>query len=149
MTTNTRTARFIALTCAAALALCGLAACGDDDDTSGGGGGGGGVETTETREGGATTTLQETAVERGGLAFSEPELTAPAGTVTITLSNPSENQQPHALEVEGNGVEEETETLQPGSGGSVTVELAPGTYELYCPVGNHREQGMEGTLTVG
>jgi len=28
-------------------------------------------------------------------------------------------------------------------------ELKAGRYELYCPVGNHRELGMEGTLSVG
>jgi uncharacterized cupredoxin-like copper-binding protein len=24
----------------------------------------------------------------------------------------------------------------------------PGRYEMYCPVGNHKEQGMEGTVVV-
>jgi plastocyanin len=26
--------------------------------------------------------------------------------------------------------------------------LKPGTYEWYCPVGRHREFGMEGEITV-
>ena len=39
--------------------------------------------------------------------------------------------------------------LSPGQSGVLTVDLSkPGTYEFYCPVGNHREQGMEGTITV-
>jgi len=55
-----------------------------------------------------------------------------------------------ALEIEGQGVEEETETLSPGSSGEVTVTFAKtGTYEFYCPVDGHRGQGMEGTLTIG
>jgi uncharacterized cupredoxin-like copper-binding protein len=33
-----------------------------------------------------------------------------------------------------------------------TLELVdlnePGTYEMYCPVSNHREMGMEGEITV-
>jgi uncharacterized cupredoxin-like copper-binding protein len=144
MTTNSRAAhRFAALACAAVLAAGGLAACGDDDETTTGGGGG-----TQTTQPGESATLQERAIESGGLAFSEPDATVQAGSVTVTLANPSENQLPHAIEVEGNGVEEETETIQPGDEASVTVDLEPGTYEFYCPVGNHREQGMEGTLTV-
>ena len=31
---------------------------------------------------------------------------------------------------------------------SVTADLKAGTYTFYCPVGNHRAEGMEGTLTV-
>jgi plastocyanin len=54
----------------------------------------------------------------------------------------------HALEVEGEGIEEETEEIQPGQNAKLEVELEAGTYELYCPVGGHKEEGMEGTLTV-
>ncbi len=54
---------------------------------------------------------------------------------------------PHAFEVEGNGVEEETETITAGEA-SVTVDLEAGEYTYYCPVGQHRQAGMEGKLTV-
>jgi uncharacterized cupredoxin-like copper-binding protein len=54
---------------------------------------------------------------------------------------------PHAFEVEGNGVEEETDTITE-SDASVTVDLKPGTYEYYCPVDGHKAAGMKGTLTV-
>jgi plastocyanin len=53
---------------------------------------------------------------------------------------------PHAIEVEGNGVEEETKTVT-GGNAEVTVDLKAGEYEYYCPVSNHR-QTMKGTLTV-
>jgi plastocyanin len=65
--------------------------------------------------------------------------------VTFKFDNPS--SVPHAFEVEGNGVEEETDTITK-SDASVTVDLKPGTYEYYCPVGQHRQAGMEGKLTV-
>ncbi len=55
----------------------------------------------------------------------------------------------HALEVEGNGVEEETDTIGPGESTELTVDLEEGEYEIYCPVGNHKAMGMVGTLTVG
>ena len=56
----------------------------------------------------------------------------------------------HALEVEGNGVEEETSTISPGSSAKLTVDLSKnGTYEVYCPIDGHREMGMEAKLVVG
>lgn len=54
----------------------------------------------------------------------------------------------HALEIEGNGIEEETENLSPGQSAELRVNLKPGTYEIYCPVDGHKEQGMEGKITV-
>ena len=70
------------------------------------------------------------------------------GTVTFTATNNGTIE--HAFEVEGQGVEEETELIQPGESAELTVDLSQaGTYEIYCPVDGHREMGMEGTLTVG
>jgi plastocyanin len=151
--------RWTALACALALAAGTLAACGDDDEDNGGasGGGGGGdtaAQTTPSEEaggaaaGGAATSITSIAEERDGLRFDRSELTARAGRVTITLDNPAANALPHAFEVEGQGVEEETATIEPGNRASVTVDLGPGRYTFYCPVGNHRAAGMEGTLTV-
>lgn len=54
----------------------------------------------------------------------------------------------HALEIEGEGIEEETENVQPGESTKLEVNLDPGTYKLYCPVGDHEERGMVGTVTV-
>ena len=128
-----------------------LAACGGGNDNGSTSSSSGGASTAAESSGGssgAATTLAETAQESGGLSFSNRALTARAGSVTVTIDNPSGNQFPHAIEIEGNGVEEETETVQPGDRSSVTVDLRPGRYEFYCPVGNHRAQGMEGTLTV-
>ena len=41
------------------------------------------------------------------------------------------------------------ETIQPGDKTELTVDLDEGTYEIYCPVGDHKDRGMVGTLTVG
>src|SRR3954452_82756 len=83
----------------------------------------------------------------GSLKFDKKELTAKAGTVTINFDNPSGT--PHAVEVEGNGIEEKaSDTITKGKA-SVTLEsLKPGKYEFYCPVGQHKQAGMKGTLTV-
>ena len=108
-----------------------LAACGGDDDNGSSSGGG--------------ETLKLAAPADGSLKFDKTDLTAKAGNVTIDFDNPS--SVPHAVEIEGNGVEEETKTVTKGKA-SVTVDLKPGSYEFYCPVDNHRQGGMEGKLTV-
>jgi plastocyanin len=106
------------------------------EDSGGGGGGGGG--------GGETLSLA--APEDGSLKFDKTELDAKAGNVTIDFDNPSST--PHAVTVEGNGIEEKGTKTVTMDKASVTLDLEPGEYEFYCPVGNHRSAGMEGKLTV-
>ena len=115
------------------LAVTALAGCGEDDadDAAAPAGGGGELQIVET-----------------DFALDPAEASVgTAGTTTIRVVN--RGQVTHALEVEGQGVEEETGSIAPGESAELTVELEEGEYELYCPIGNHREQGMEGTLVVG
>jgi uncharacterized cupredoxin-like copper-binding protein len=70
------------------------------------------------------------------------------GNVIFRITN--NGKVDHALEIEGQGVEEETEAIKPGESADLTVDLAAdGSYEIYCPLDGHRDLGMEGTLTVG
>jgi plastocyanin len=136
-----------------------VAGCGGDDDDGGGGGGGGGgadtaAGTTETQtedtgggaSGGAAQTLKISADPGGALKFDKTSLSAKAGKVTIEMDNPSD--LPHAVEIEGNGVEVAGDTVTKDGVSKATADLKPGEYDFYCPVGNHRDAGMEGTLTV-
>jgi plastocyanin len=134
----------------------GIAACGDDDDESAGGRAEP-AETAETEpgtpvpseeEGGGGGGLKLTAGEDGGLKFEPGSLTAQAGEVTITMDNPDGNNLPHDVALEGKGVDEKGEVAQPGGTSEVTATLEAGTYTFYCSVGSHRQNGMEGTLTV-
>ena len=127
----------LALLLAAGVLL--AAGCGGDDDDDDGGGGGGGASSG----GGGGLTL--TADPGGAISWQPGSLSASAGSVTIKLVNDSDT--PHAVEVEGNGVEEESDTVT-GGDAELTVDLKPGEYTYYCPVDQHRQQGMEGTLTV-
>jgi plastocyanin len=125
------------------------AGCGGDDDSGGGGSSGGtGTESSSDSSGGGSggggETLTVTADPGGAISWDKAKLDAKAGKVTLKLVN--ESDIPHAIEIEGNGVEEETDTVS-GDNAEVTVDLKPGKYEYYCPVGNHRET-MKGTLTV-
>jgi plastocyanin len=123
-----------------------VAACGGDDDDEGSEEPAAEETTTEdTGGGGDAVTITLAADPGGALAFDQTELHAAAGEVTIEFTN--ESGIPHNVEVEGNGVEEVSETITEGST-SLTLTLEPGEYEFYCAVPGHREGGMEGTLTV-
>jgi uncharacterized cupredoxin-like copper-binding protein len=122
------------------VALCaalGLSACGSSNEAANTGSAvspGGGKE--------ISVSATEFSFDPGTIQIDEP------GTYTFTLSN--DGSVGHALEIEGQGVEEETETVGAGSSAQLTVTFSKtGTYEFYCPVDGHRDRGMEGELTVG
>jgi uncharacterized cupredoxin-like copper-binding protein len=77
---------------------------------------------------------------------SDPKVKS--GQVTFNVSN--DGQTVHSLEVEGpNGDQELQSDLSPGQKGVLSVDLSkPGKYEFYCPVGNHKQLGMKGEITV-
>ena len=95
------------------------------------------------------TSSQETfSISESDFTLTPPTVTIEApGTYTFEATN--DGGVDHSLEIEGNGVEEVTETIAPGESASVTIDLESGTYEMYCPIGNHRDLGMSGEVTVG
>lgn len=55
----------------------------------------------------------------------------------------------HALEIDGPGVSDKRSAgVSPGDSTRVTVTLQKGTYDVYCPVGNHADMGMRTSVTV-
>ena len=124
----------------AAVLVLALAGCGGDDEPSSSGDG-----SSSAPAAGSGETLQLAAPEDGSLKFDKTQLDAKTGTVTIDFDNPSST--PHAVEIEGNGVDEASDTVT-GDKTSVTADLQPGEYKFFCPVGDHAAEGMEGRLTV-
>ncbi|MFL5817865.1 MAG: plastocyanin/azurin family copper-binding protein [Conexibacter sp.] len=132
-----------------------LAACGggssDNSSTSGGASTSAPSSSSSpstSGAGGGSGALDISATETSGLGFSQRSLTARSGSVTLTLDNGSDNSLPHAIAIEGNGVDKDGQVAQPGGTSTVTVRLKPGRYTFYCPVDGHEDQGMKGTLTV-
>ena len=142
-------ARTVVWTGAMALTLA-IAACGDGGGTVADTGSSAAPATTAsgTPVPGSASDLKITAEEKAGLSYDKKKLTAEAGEVTITMDNPDGNGMPHDVAIEGEGVKQAGEIVQPGGTSEVSADLKPGTYTFYCSVGQHRQAGMEGTLTV-
>jgi len=86
------------------------------------------------------------AADKTQLKFDKNALSAPAGKVTITMSNPSALQ--HDVAIEGNGVDVKGDVVGQGGTSTATTTLKSGTYTFYCSVDGHRQAGMQGKLTV-
>ena len=98
-------------------------------------------------EGGAPTALTLAADPSGTTRFDKTSLTANAGQVTITMSNPS--PVAHNVALRGNGVDEKGKVVQGDEKSTVEAMLEPGlSYEFYCSVPGHQQGGMKGTLSV-
>lgn len=150
-----RSRRLAALVAVLALGTTALAACGGDEEetaapppppptaTA--------TEPAQTDTAGAQRqaageTVDVAADPNGDLAYVQDSLSVPAGRVTFEFTN--EASVPHDFNIERDGervagtevITQDEETL--------TVELEPGRYTYYCSVGDHRQAGMEGPLTV-
>ncbi|HSL12355.1 MAG TPA: cupredoxin domain-containing protein [Actinomycetota bacterium] len=123
--TLTTASRSVALALAAALLL---AACGGGGEDAAGDAAGADTDASASR----TVTLVDNAYEP-----ADPVIAA--GDVELV----NEGQAPHTFTIEGEDVD-----VQVGAGqtATATVDLAPGSYTLFCEF--HRAQGMETTLTV-
>ena len=123
--------RLVARVAAAAAGCTFLSACGPAADAPGGG-----------------STVQIAAHD---FRFDPQELTASPGQA-MRLELVNKGASPHSIEfhLEGEAEAELTSQVPAGESGSLTFTAPdrPGKYVYYCPVGNHRSRGMEGTLVV-
>jgi len=80
------------------------------------------------------------------LRFERDAVEARSGPTSLVMANPADI--PHAIAIRGTGVDEAGETVGRGGTSRVEVDLEPGRYVVFCPVGGHEEAGMTATLTV-
>lgn len=109
-----------------------LAACGGDDSSDAT------PEPTSGDGGGSELVV----VGKDNLKFDKDAYEASAGTVDVVFLN--DGSIAHTLLVRGvDGFK-----LSVGNRDEGSVELEPGTYELYCDVAGHEAAGMVAELTV-
>ncbi len=70
--------------------------------------------------------------------------TVPAGPVTFQIVNNGKHK--HGLDIENTDLK--SGVLEPGQSATLTADLQPNTYTLYCPVDAHRQLGMKTRLMV-
>src|SRR5438128_511285 len=71
----------------------------------------------------------------------------PAGSTTFAVTNNGAHE--HNFEVQGMGLDRKLDrNLGPGETGSLTVDLGAGSYDVFCPIDDHRSLGMFVRLTV-
>ncbi len=70
----------------------------------------------------------------------------PAGKHVLQITNHGE--QKHGFVIEGGSVHREVQALMKGDSTTLEIDLAPGTYTVYCPVDGHKGKGMQKTINV-
>lgn len=145
------TVRHYRLAVIGAAAVLGVAACGDDDEET--------ARDTDTQTApprttpapkpseGAASTVEVDLAKEFKLDPENGSADKP-GKVAFELKN-TDTESVHALEIEGQGVEQRSPDIEVGNSATFTVDLKAGEYEWYCPVDGHKDLGMKGTLTVG
>ena len=99
-----------------------------------------------------TSADQSVTIREVDFRLEPSSFTATAGEVIhFTITNAG--TRPHNLEVELESANIEKKlfdtNLQPGETRSADFTFTQaGTWEMYCPVGNHKDMGMEGDITV-
>jgi plastocyanin len=130
-----------------ALAAFALGACGGDDDEDTAASDTSATQTTSGTGEGAGGTISISADPDGAIAYAETSVTAPAGDDTVEFDNPASLSHDVVIEdPDGNEVARTDVIAQDTA--TTTAQLEPGEYTFFCSVDGHREQGMEGTLTV-
>ena len=112
---------------------------------------GGGSNSSEGSDNANGKVLQTISVSASEFALNPATITLPqAGTYEFSVTN--DGRIRHALEIEeeGGGTEAQTGDISPGEMKTLRFTFsADGSYEMYCPIGTHRDEGMKGTIMVG
>jgi uncharacterized cupredoxin-like copper-binding protein len=127
-----------------------IAGCGSSSSSSSS------APATSSSSASASSTQAAATQSAGKLALTETEFkiapasptVSKAGKVTITVKN--SGKITHALAVQTPSGLVNTGPIAPGATATLTVDAAKaGKYTFFCPLGNHRQLGMQGTLVVG
>ncbi|MCL4244848.1 MAG: cupredoxin domain-containing protein [Candidatus Dadabacteria bacterium] len=73
----------------------------------------------------------------------------PIGPGITVFEVTNEGDKEHSFVIEGLDVMQRLEeNLRPGETRTISVELKPSGYNVYCPVGNHRNMGMASVIRI-
>jgi uncharacterized cupredoxin-like copper-binding protein len=106
----------------------------------------GGVDSASNPDNGQVVAGKVVEIELRDFELVPGDLIASSGEITFILSNGG--RFTHDFRVEGEGVDEKSPRVGAGRNGEWSITLDPGEYRISCPISNHADRGMVGTLTV-
>jgi uncharacterized cupredoxin-like copper-binding protein len=86
----------------------------------------------------------QTKITAKEFTFSPKTITAPAGTVQFVVTNAGAVEHTFVIDA----LKVKSPTIKPGQAATVSVNLKPGSYQVYCDVPGHKELGMVSTISV-
>ncbi len=85
-------------------------------------------------------------IELADFKITPNELTVRAGEITFAFENTG--RYTHDFRIEGQGIDVKAPKVGARRSREWSATLTPGTYRISCPISNHDQRGMEGTLIV-
>ncbi len=76
--------------------------------------------------------------------FSPKTITVPSGTDQFVVVNTGAVEHTFVIDA----LKVKSPPIKPGQSVTLTINLKPGTYQVYCDVPGHKELGMVSTITV-
>ena len=142
--------RYFAILAIALGSLLAVAACTPSTTNSptGAPGTGGPVSTANPGATAPAPSAARTAIEVRDFALDPDALSIPAGSVTLAVTNLGPT--PHNVKIRDGAGEVlfGTADLREGESESVTGNLEPGGYVMFCDLAGHESLGIRGTLMV-
>ncbi len=82
-------------------------------------------------------------------ALEPKDVTVATTTVTLAVTNEGPTLHNIAIRDESGKELSTTRNLDEGESETITSDIAPGSYILFCSLPGHESLGIKGTLTVG
>ena len=102
---------------------------------------------SETTAAGAGATGTAVEVKESEFKIELPQTSFTAGTYTFNITNAGKFKH-NVIVQASDGTKVQSDTLDGGATGTLSVPLTAGTYEVYCGVPTHKGKGMDLTITV-
>ena len=124
---------------AAALAICAafLTACGGNNS----------ADTQASAKSGSSSSGQALTATEADFSITLDKDKLTAGTYDIDVVNKGHATHDLVVAKDGKNIGQ-SDTVAPGKSTTLTVTLESGDYVFYCNIGNHRDKGMETTVSV-
>jgi uncharacterized cupredoxin-like copper-binding protein len=98
--------------------------------------------------GASSVATNATPITERDFKFDTPDVTVKGEAVSLAVTNAGPTVHDLTIRDDAGKVLGETEDLKPGASETLSVQLAAGTYTIFCSLPGHESLGLKGTLTV-